>query len=72
MKPKDIKKREMQISQMILRVLFEKGIAQYELAEKTGINRSAITRSLSTGNISTKNLIKIERALDIDIYNVKQ
>ena len=49
-----------------------KGISQYRLAELTGINRSTINRyeNGSIQKISFDNLLKICKALDIDIKEI--
>ena len=49
-----------------------KGISQYRLAELTGINRSTINRyeNGSIQKISFDNLLKICKALEIDIKNI--
>ena len=49
-----------------------KGISQYRLAELTGINRSTINRyeNGSIQKISFDNLLKICKALEIDIKEI--
>ena len=49
-----------------------KGVSQYRLAQITGINRSTIKRyeEGAIKNISLNNLIKICKALSIDIKEI--
>jgi len=58
-------------TQMILPRMQEKGISQYELAKRTGLATSSITRWFRGEMvISSENLIKILKALDLNIHIV--
>ncbi len=47
-------------------LLAERGLAQYELAEISGVSRQTVSSMLQKGSCHPDTLLKISRALDVD------
>lgn len=50
----------------------QKGISQYELAERCGVSQSTISKHLKTGNFGVNELLGIADALEVSIKDLFQ
>lgn len=54
------------------KLIKQKGVSQYELAERCGVSQSTISKHLKTGNFGVNELLGIADALEVSIKDLFQ